>query len=244
MSETKFAKRRKVARFLYQRGWPQKRGSVRHRIHSLVSEHHPWYDWGHRLMILVGQDQGGTWGEPTPPTWFYRQGEPKRMRRTGYPTHPLRTYEVITDYSTFRERTEGLNEDQLYEWQAMNTSQDGDLHLGRRFWGKPFYDLNHADVPLLRRYLRHWRLLDWFGLRSYLYKQALHACVYTKKPFACHAAPPKGSGGYSHWLCTLRRGHDGLHRYRNSVWGEIEGEPMPVTRSPERSAAAGSGAGT
>ncbi|MCX5562745.1 hypothetical protein [Streptomyces sp. NBC_00038] len=31
---------------------------------------------------------------------------------------------------------------------------------------------------------------------------------------------PGDGGGYLHWRCALRRGHEGLHRYRNYVWNE------------------------
>jgi hypothetical protein len=55
-------------------------------------------------------------------------------------------------------------------------------------------------------------------LRSWLYTQGLHAAVHTKKPFACQAAPPRGSGGYSHWHCGLKRRHAGPHRYNNYEW--------------------------
>lgn len=209
-----------LARLMRKRGWHYRTPSngLRHRTYDLTAERHPWYDWGHRLMILVGDDQGGNWSEPTPPTWWYRQGPPKRMWRTGYPRHPFSTYEVVKSYDEFRQLTEGLNEDQMYEWQAMGTNQDGDLHLGHRYWGGAFYDLNHSDVALLRRYLRKWHRHNWFGLRSWLYKQGLHACVNVKKPWTCQVTPPKGSGGYSHWFCTGKRRHAGPHRFGNYEW--------------------------
>ncbi len=77
--------------------------------------------------------------------------------------------------------------------------------------------------------------IEWFGLRSWLFSQGLHAAVYRKKPFSCGAQPPKGQGGYSHWLCTLRRGHDGMHRFNNYTWGEIGGEPIGTLYNPEDS---------
>lgn len=220
-----------LVRWMRKQGWNHTTPSngLRRRLYSLAVERHRWYDWGHRLMILTGSDFGGSWSEPEPPTWWYRRQAPTRMWRTGYPRHPISTFQIVTDYHEFRRLTEGLNEDQMYEWKALNVNQDGDLHLGHRYWGGTFYDLPKAEVPILRRYLRMWHRLDWFGLRSWLYTQGLHAAVHTKVPFACQAVPPKGSGGYSHWHCENKRGHTGDHRYRNYTWptssGHVEHNP-------------------
>lgn len=227
----------RVARRLQKR-WHGRNyyGTWRDRVLSLLRDRHPWWDWGHRLMILTGDDFGGNWQAPEPETWWYRLGPPTRMRRTGYPRHPLSTFEVIKgDYDEYRRRTDGLTEDELYEWRAIAVNQDGELILGHRWWGKPFYGLTHWEVRLLRKYLRAWHRHDWFGLRSWLYSHALHAAVHTKKPFACNEVPPRGAGGYDHWHCQLPRRHDGLHRFRNMVWGEVDGEPMRVTHVPETS---------
>jgi len=102
-----------------------------------------------------------------------------------------------------------------------------------RYWGGNFYGLRACDVALLRRYLRMWRRLDWFGLRSWLYAQGLHAAVHRKKPGACNAVPPHGHGGYDHWYCQRKRRHDGLHRVNSYVWGEIAGQPLGATYAPE-----------
>ena len=209
-----------LARWMRKREWNMSRYSNnwRHHVLDLVADRHPWWDWGHKLMIVVGQDQGGNWSSPEPPTWYYRLGPAKRMWHTGYPRHPLSTFEVITDYSAFRERTAGMNEDQLYEWSAINTNQDGDLHLGHQYWGQQFYGLNHWEVALLRRYLRKWHRLDWYGARSWLYSLALNAAVDRKRPGACNVTPPRGSGGYSHWHCEAKRRHAGDHRFGNYIW--------------------------
>lgn len=46
---------------------------------------------------------------------------------------------------------------------------------------------------------------------------------------------PGESGGYHHWRCSLRRGHDGKHRYNNSVWDDIgRGEHQPVDSPPSQ----------
>lgn len=193
----------------------------------------PWWDWGHKLMALVGQNEGGNWSEPTPPTWWYRLGTPTRMARTGYPRHPLSTFEVITDYTAFTERTEGLNEDGMYEWQAFCVNSDDELILGHRYWGGNFYGLRKHEAALLRRYLRRWHAIDWWGLRSWLYAQGLHAAVHRKRPGACNATPGPGQGGYDHWHCGLKRRHVGLHRTGNYVWGEVGGEPIGASYHPD-----------
>lgn len=186
------------------------------RIHHLLLRRAPWWDWGHRVMILVGTCIGGNYDAPEPPTWWYRLGPPKRMRRTGFPRHPLSTYEVIKgDYSEFCRRTEGLNEDQMYEWQAIGTNQDDELILGHRFWGGK---MRQCDVALLRKYLRMWHRRNWWGLRSWLYSQALHAAVERRIPFTCQTTPDHGTGGYTHWHCQLRKRHDGPHRYNAITW--------------------------
>lgn len=171
-------------------------------------------------MTLTGQDFGGTWDAPTPPTWYYRLGDGKKMWRTGYPSHPTSTIEVIRGYSQFREATDGLNRDQIIDagWKAFCSDHDGELSLGWQYWGKGFYGLTKWEVRLLTKYLRSWRRADWWGLRSWLYSQGLHAAVYKRKPFTCQAAPTKGSGGYDHWLCTEKRGHDGFHRFNAYTW--------------------------
>ena len=223
-----------LAKLMRKAGWAYKtpRNGIRRRLYCLAMERHPWWDWGHPLMILTGSDFGGNWSEPEPPTWWYRRGPAKTMRRTGFPRHPVSTFQIVTDYDEFRRLTEGLNEDGMYEWNALNVNQDGALHLGHQYWGGTFYDLPKDEVALLRRYLRMWHRLDWFGLRSWLYLQGLHAAVDRRKPFACNVTPPKGTGGYSHWHCGEKRRHKGDHRYNNYVWpgGNARVESAPVER--------------
>lgn len=220
-----------IAQALRKRGWAYDTGanSLRRRIYCLFMESHPWWDWGHRLMILVGQDFGGNWSEPQHPTWWYKRVHGKPMWRTGYPRSD---FQIVTSYSEFRSLTEGLNEDGMYEWKAISTSQAGELHLGHQYWGGNFYGLPRDEWALVGRWLRVARRNDWWGLRSWLYSQALHAAVYRRKPFACNASPPKGQGGYSHWLCHLKRRHDGMHRFNNYVWGDIDGEPIGAHHIP------------
>lgn len=194
--------------------------SIRGRLYQLTSRRLPWWDWGHRVMVLTGTSSGGNYDSPTFETWWYRKGGPPvAMRRTGYPCYPLRTFQVVKgDYDRFSEVYDPLSYDDRYEWKAIAVNQDNNLVLGRQYWGENFYGLDKWDVRLLRRYLRAWRRYDWYGVRSWLYAQALHAAVYQRRPFACNQPPPKNSGGYDHWLCQGRRRHDGPHRFNNYTW--------------------------
>lgn len=231
MSEPKaMVKRRRwhLWRLTTKLGWhmPKHDNWITGRIHHLLIRSAPWWDWGHRVMILTGTCVGGNYDSPRPGTWWYRLGPAKRMWRTKYPRHPLSSYQVVKSWEQFRDLTVGLNEDQMYEWQAIGLSQDDELHLGHQFWGGTFYGLTAWDTALLRRYLRQWHRKNWWGLRSWLYSQALHAHVHRAKPFSCKAVPPRDSGGYSHWRCQLKRRHDGLHRVNSYVWGEVGGEDL------------------
>lgn len=225
MSTTQRAPRRSIrwrlGQLMRKAGWafsPHDKRITGRLYHLTVHSWH-WWDWGHPLMILIGSPSGGNYDEPEPPTWWYRFGTPKRMWRTRYPIHPLSTIEVVKSYDEFRALTAGANEDQLEQWKAICVDQDGALRLGWQYWGKGFYGLNRWEVALLRRYLFRWRLRSWFGLRSWLYSQALHAAVHQRKPGSCQATPPRTAGGYSHWHCQRPRHHTGLHRYNNMVWG-------------------------
>lgn len=219
-------KKRRVAKFLQKIGWHYDvpANSLRHRIYDLSAIHgKPWYDWGARLMILTGSDFGGNWSEPEPATWYYRIGTPKRMFLTNYPRNYLSTIEVIKDYDEFRIRTEGLNDDEMYEWKAICINQDGDLLFGKQYWGGRFYGLNRWEQPLVRKYLKYAARHNWYGLRTWLYDLGLYATVNRKKPFSCKAVPPKNSGGYSHWFCQLKKNHKEDHKFNNYTWVD-EGE--------------------
>lgn len=210
--------RYRTVRWLTRHGIPH-----RTRIVSLLDTR-PWWDWGHMLMVLAGENICGNWSEPEPPTWFYRYREPKRMAFTGYPRHPLSTIEVVTSYTEFRTLTGWLNEDQLGEWKAVSANQDGDLHLGRQFWGGGFYGLDRWEARLVAKYLRSFQRRTLWGLRPWLYTLGLHASVHRKRPFRCHVQPPRGSGGYEHWYCEAPRRHTGPHRFGSYEWSGIRGE--------------------
>jgi hypothetical protein len=224
--------RSRLSRITRRLGWNRAKHDdwITGRVHHLLIDHHPWWDWGHPLMTLVGSSWGGNYQEPKPSTWWYCNAPHVKQRFTGFPRRRL---DVVTEYDEFKRRTEGLNEDQLYEWKAINWSQDGELQLGHRYWGGAFYGLDYAEQRLVARYLRRWRRKDWYGFRTWLYQQGLHAAVYQRKPFSCGQPPPKGGRGYPHWLCQERRGHGGLHRFNSHRWGEIDGHLIDATYVPE-----------
>ena len=221
--------RRRLQRIMRARGWDRAEmdNRVRGRIfHLVLRDRWPWWDWGHPLMIVVGHCVGGNYGEPEPPTWYYRiDTAAKRMWRTGYPRPRLH---VVRSYREFMAETEGIpvDSDEHYPWRAICVGQDNGLHLGRQYWGGGFYGLTYVEMRLLVRWLIRWEFQNWFGIRSWIYSQALHAAVHQRKPFTCQEVPPKGQGGYSHWHCQLKRGHDGFHSFNAYQWGEIDGEPI------------------
>lgn len=216
---------RRLANRMRRHGWLGDDDALRTRVYRIVSDYRGrWWDWGHPVMTLVGSGWGGNYQEPTPPTWWYRtETSPRRMWRTGYPRTRLR---VVKDYDAFRDATEGLqsDSDEHYPWRAICTSQDNDLHLGRQYWGGDFYGLSFAEMRLLTIWLIRWEFTNWFGLRSWIYTQALHAAVHQRKPFTCQQTPPKGSGGYTHWHCQLKRNHTGPHRFNNYTWSPADRE--------------------
>lgn len=219
MTNAKRGHSSRLARLLRSWGWNRtsSRNGIRHRIYDLAACNTPWYDWGHRVLILVGDDFGGNWSEPEPTTWYYRESKSKRMWRTNY---PQTTFEVLKTYDEHRAAVAGLDEhsDAFMEWKAICTNQDGDMMLGRQYWGGNFYGLSSREQDLLRDWLRAAHRHNWWGLRSWLYTQALHDAVHTRKPFACQEAPEPGTGGYSHWHCPLKRRHTGPHRYAAMAW--------------------------
>lgn len=57
--------------------------SVRYRLWRLASDRHPWWDWGHRVMTLVGQGNGGTFDSPEMRTvWKLRSVQCSTRSRT------------------------------------------------------------------------------------------------------------------------------------------------------------------
>lgn len=181
--------------------------SVVRRIRMIRDRRYPWWDWGHRVLLLAAREDGGSAdGVPRPADlWFRREGD--RLVAT-------------RDYSVVRERNDG-------EWRVFDSQNDGhDVVVG--YWPAPGGDgrlrPSGLDGRLEQRLFLRWFVWDgwikaeWFGLRRWIYYRALHAAVHEKVPFACQQVPPKGGGGYQHWHCQLRRRHAGVHRFRNFVW--------------------------
>lgn len=219
--------RQRLANAMRKAGWNRAvhDDRITGRVYRLASGNH-WWDWGTHLTILTGTSFGGNYQEPKPPTWWYVAAPSARMWRTGY---PRRRYRIVTDYNEMRRLTEGLDEDGMYNWRAIGYDQNHDLIFGRRYWGGTFHSLDYAEERIVRQYLRTAHRHNWWGLRSWLYAQGLHASVYRRRPFACNQPPPPGAGGYSHWLCTKRRRHAGLHQHNRITWGEIGGFPIGVS---------------
>ncbi|MFI6333249.1 hypothetical protein ACIBBG_33980 [Micromonospora chersina] len=86
------------------------------------------------------------------------------------------------------------------------------------------YGWRRTAVEYLRRQPRIWRrraVNRWYDLRAVL------AGYCNNQPYP--AIPGEG-GGYAHWRCALKRGHEGMHRPRNYVWnagGHTDNLPIP-----------------
>lgn len=112
-------------------------------------------------------------------------------------------------------------------WHHFNVQDDGAVLIPGNVYegeGGRNYGLSRKEADVLRKYLRHWRINNWFGLRSWLYYKGLHNAVEGCNPRLCGVVPDQGSGGYRHWHCQLRKKHEGPHRYNNYIW------PGPGTR--------------
>lgn len=210
-------KGRNLRRALYKRGWTRAKneGRLRHRIHDLIGNRHPWYDWGHLLMILVGQYRHGSWDAPhVRDMWFRRVGRDQ--------------FVTTNNYDDVRANPE-------HEWRIFDSQDDGHtIVIG--WWPHP--DDRNGNIrrdgldgkPEQRMFLR-WMLWDglikaeWFGLRSWIYYRALHRAVEIRRPFTCQAQADPHHGGYSHWFCEEPKRHKGPHRVRNYSWtdgGRVE----------------------
>ena len=193
-----------AARWMYRRGWTQGRleGSVRHRLHDLLRDRRPWYDWGHPLMTILGRYDTGTWGVPRVRDLYYLHDS----------IGPIVT--TTTDWRQVRGPHQA-------EWKVLDCQDDGFTYTIR--WvdsNHPVYGIDRREVRLLLRWLLWDKLVvaEWFGVRRWAYYRGLHRAVEAKVPFTCQAVPPRDSGGYSHWHCDRPRRHDGEHRYRNYTW--------------------------
>ena len=91
---------------------------------------------------------------------------------------------------------------------------------------------------MLRRYLREWSA--WTGLFYRIRFRAGNRWMDMRAVLAgyCNHRPwnvPGEGGGYSHWRCAHKRGHDGLHRSRNYVWTDDgRTDYVPIDWLPKR----------
>ena len=192
------------------------------RIRDLRKARYRGYDWGHRVMILVGRnDDSGSYGVPRPGDLFFRFDNGK-----------LRTTRDHADVCAVNDG----------EWRVFDSQNDGfEVVIG--YWPEPGggqIQRTGLDGRVEQRLFLRWFVWDglvkaeWFGLRRWLYYKALHAVVEDKVPFTCQVTPPPSSGGYSHWHCRERRKHKGDHRFRNYTWA---GGDAPVVYDPVTKAA-------
>lgn len=179
------------------------------RINEIRRSRHPWYDWGHRVMILLGREDDG------------RFDNVPRVRDLWF-RHENGRLVTTRDYAEVRARNDG-------EWKVFDSQNDGfEVVIG--WWPDEHGPITRTGLDgrdEQRLFLRWfvwegWIKAEWCGLRRRLYYRALHAAVHQKIPFACQQVPAPDSGGYSHWHCELRRKHDGPHRYRGCTWNDRE----------------------
>lgn len=195
-------------------------GSLAHRLLTIAKERRPWFDWGARLIILVGQYRTGSYEPPRGRDLWYREID----RRPG---SRRQRYETTHSYADVRD--DG-------DWKIFDVLDEGGTvmlgHYGDRI---RFYGLDRSEMRLFRRW-DFWECRargEWFGLRRWLYYLGLHHHVDLRKPFACNVTPPRGSGGYAHWHCELRGRHE-VHRFRNYTWpggtARVAYDPVGIDR--------------
>jgi hypothetical protein len=208
---------------MHRRGWTrgQHEGGPLHRLHDVLQRRHPWYDWGHPLMILTGRYDSGSWDVP-------------RVRDLWFRARPGGGFETARDYATVRASNTDAN-----PWRIFDSQDDGHtVEIG--YWPTPSERGNihrtgldgRAEMRLFARWLiwDGWVRAEWFSLRRWLYFRALHRAVVHRIPFTCQAQPAHGRRDSSY--CELSRRHTGKHRVRNYTWrdGELPTyDPIPVT---------------
>ncbi|MFH5209240.1 hypothetical protein ACHIPZ_13700 [Antrihabitans sp. NCIMB 15449] len=185
------------------------------RVRRMRRQNRRWYEWGHRVMTLVGREDGGAYdGVPRPRDMWFRH-ENGRIRTT-------------YNYDDVRAKNDG-------EWKIFDSQNDGfDVVIG--YWPHPndngSISRSGLDGRAEQRLFLRWFVWDglvkaeWLGLRRWLYYKALTSVVEQKVPFTCQATP---TSGYSHWHCSLRRKHVGEHRFHNYTWansGRVKFKPV------------------
>lgn len=180
-------------------------GSLAHRLQQMRGRRGAWYDWGGRVMYLVGRlDFGETDSVPRGRDLYYREISRGKFETTF-------NHNIV--------RLSAVDPHQEDDWHKFDVQNDGfEVHLG--YVSGNFYYLTRAELKLFRRWdLWECRIRgEWFGFRRWFYYRALHSHVYLKKPFACNSTPARGSGGYDHWFCKLNKRHAGDHRANNYTW--------------------------
>lgn len=224
-------------RVMYDRGWtkPEMDDTLRSRIAHAVGDWKRWYDWGHPVMWLVGRYDTGSAGSPRGrDMWWIRQDYVEGIATGLVADLEVRHGCYVTKrYEDVRKTSADI------EWRIFDLQDEGTtVKLG--LWPcRPEHEGRLQPLPswesLPTRLFIEWYLIDhkikaqWFGLRRWVYYKALHAAVHDKRPFSCAVVPEKGSGGYSHWHCQLRKWHKGPHRFHNYVWA---GPPHRVEYRP------------
>lgn len=187
------------------------------RLREVHGPRYPWWDWGHRLMALVGRDDTGSWSPPRPRDLWFRKVDGK-----------LQTTHHYAD----------VRDNPSEDWRIFDSQNDGfEIVIG--YWPAPGTHGNihrsgidgRDEIALFRRWmLTEWAVSEWFGLRRWLYYKGLHAAIHQRKPFTCKAVPPHGSGGYDHWHCQEPKRHAGPHRFRNYAWSDCGVEYVGAPR--------------
>ena len=229
---------RALAKRARKAGWHMSEmdNTIRSRIYHVLSERGPWWDWGRRVMWLVGRNDSGSAGTPrgrdlwyVHPNWLERWQQPLlagRPTRCGFYT----TTSYSDDVSPMRD----------VPWKIFDLQDDGHTLL-MGWYPQPGSDgrikpasIEGAEVRLFWRWywIDHRLKAEWLGIRPWFYSRALHATVHLKRPFACNLTPPRGAGGYDHWHCHLPKRHKGEHRFRNYTWANGE----QVEYAPEEAA--------
>ncbi|KEP75874.1 hypothetical protein HR12_21005 [Microbacterium sp. SUBG005] len=103
-----------------RRRYGTKDGSIAHRLLTVMIDRHPWYDWGHRLMILTGDYRTGSYETPRGRDLWYRfENENEARGRV------IKTY-AYADASATR--------GQDVSWRIFDVQDDGHtVKLG--WWG-------------------------------------------------------------------------------------------------------------
>lgn len=233
-------------RLMYDRGWtkPDKDDTFRSRVAHALGDWKKWYDWGHPLMWLVGRYDSGSAGAPRGRDMWWIPAEYVEGIATSLVADFEQRYGcfITTSYTDVRATSGDI------DWRIFDLQDDGRTvkiglwpnapeHGGRLQPLPTWHGLGHNREMRLFLWWYLWQnkgKAQWFGIRSWLYFRALHWAVNAHSPFACGVVPEKGSGGYSHWHCQLRKRHRGMpHRYVNYIWA---GPGHRVKHSPKRTA--------